>query len=89
MVRPAQPRSGGSDKFEDIGGEITSTDGVISTRHNAAAWLETLHNQDKQAPFGEWELALQSMETQFKDEQFEDILFVITYAGRTPEWPAY
>ena len=24
----------------------------------------------------------------FKNEQIEDVLFVITYSGTTPEWPA-
>jgi hypothetical protein len=41
-------------------------------------------------PIGEWELALPTDETTkniFKNEEIEDILFVITYSGRTPEWP--
>jgi hypothetical protein len=45
-------------------------------------------------PFGAWELALpntEEMRKRFDDEggneNIEDILFVITYSGRTPEWP--
>jgi len=43
------------------------------------------------APFGEWELALPNtdeLKSRFQNEEIEDILFVITYSGRTPEWPA-
>ena len=43
------------------------------------------------APVGEWELALANKEAVrqlFKDGQIEDVLFFITYAGRTPAWPA-
>ena len=78
----------GSDEFEDVGGEITSIDGVISTRQNAIHWLIKLHNQ---IPFGEWEFVLPNtdeIKNRFKNEKIEDILFVITYSGRTPEWPA-
>ncbi|MGZ8915534.1 MAG: hypothetical protein ACXW1Z_20805 [Methylobacter sp.] len=42
-------------------------------------------------PAGEWELALpntEEMRNRFKNEELEDILLVITYSGRTPEWPA-
>ena len=41
-------------------------------------------------PIGEWELALpntEEMKNRFKNEEIEDILFVITYSGRTPAWP--
>jgi hypothetical protein len=43
------------------------------------------------SPIGEWELALPNTEeikNRFKNEEIEDILFVITYAGHTPAWPA-
>jgi hypothetical protein len=46
---------------------------------------------NSKAPFGEWELRLPNTEevrNRFKNEEIEDILFVITYSGRTPEWPA-
>jgi len=40
-------------------------------------------------PFGDWELAL--LDTPggwklFKNEAIEDVLFVITFNGGTPEW---
>jgi hypothetical protein len=43
------------------------------------------------SPAGEWELALPNIEeirNRFKNEEIEDILFVITYSGRTPDWLA-
>jgi len=70
------------------GGSATSVDGIISTRRsNAASWASMVGK----APSGEWELALpntEDMKNRFKNEQIEDILFVITYSGRAPEWPA-
>lgn len=76
------------------GGEATSEDGVFSTRRgNAAAWTTITDSNLK--PFGEWELSLKAddpvkdkeIRDRFKNEEIEDILFVITYSGRTPEWP--
>ncbi|MGL5942561.1 MAG: neuraminidase-like domain-containing protein [Waterburya sp.] len=68
-------------------GEATSIDGIISTRRgNASSWTAMI---DK-SPVGQWELALANTDeakNRFKDEQIKDILFVITYAGRTPKWP--
>lgn len=70
-----------------VGGGAASIDGVISTRRgNAGSWTAMLGK----APFGEWELALPDMpeiRNYFKNDEIEDILFVITYSGRTPEWP--
>lgn len=43
------------------------------------------------SPFGERRLALPNtgeMKNRFKNEEIQDILFVITYSGRTPYWPA-
>jgi hypothetical protein len=43
------------------------------------------------APTGEWVLALPNtpeIRRRFKENEIEDILFVITYSGRTPAWPA-
>ena len=70
-----------------VGGSATSIDGIISTRKgNAGSWIAMLGK----VPVGEWELALpdnSEMKNRFKEEQIEDILFVITYSGRTPPWP--
>jgi hypothetical protein len=71
-----------------VGGSATPIDGVISTRRgNASSWTAMIGK----SPVGEWELSLPNTEEvkkHFQDEEIEDILFVITYAGRTPEWPA-
>ena len=70
-----------------IGGGASSTNGIISTlTGNAGSWTAMIGK----APFGEWELALPNtveMRNRFKNEQVEDMLFVITFSGRTPEWP--
>jgi len=70
-----------------VGGGTTSVDGVISTRRgNGTSWLPMIGK----SPFGVWELALpdsQEIRNRFKDEEVEDIFFVITFTGLTPEWP--
>jgi hypothetical protein len=75
------------DGIGTVGGGATSIDGLTSTRKgNASSWTSILGK----TPIGEWELALpntEEMKNRFKDEEVEDILFVITYSGRTPEWP--
>jgi hypothetical protein len=69
-------------------------DGVISTRRgNGGSWTLMIGK----SPIGEWKLAFPptppddpdplSPENLFKNEQIEDILFVITYSGQTPGWP--
>jgi hypothetical protein len=78
------------DKKVQVGGEASSEDGLYSTRGNASSWASTITDTDK-APVGEWELALPDtpdMRNSFKNEEIEDILFVITYSGNTPQWPA-
>jgi hypothetical protein len=80
---------------EPPNGGATSMDGIISTRSgNASSWTPMIG----ESPFGEWELSLKSddpvkdkenkeIRDRFKNEEIEDILFVITYAGQTPPWP--
>jgi hypothetical protein len=71
-----------------VGGSATPIDGVISTRRgNGSSWTAMIGK----IPIGEWELTLPNTEEikkRFQDEELDDILFVITYSGRTPEWPA-
>lgn len=71
-----------------VGGSATPIDGVISTRRgNGGSWTVMIGK----SPVGEWELTLpntEEMKNRFKDEEIEDILLVITYSGRTPEWPS-
>jgi hypothetical protein len=72
-----------------VGGEASSIDGIISTRTGSAgSWSNSIIGKD---PAGDWELALPNtveMKNRFKNEEIEDIFFVITYSGRTPDWPA-
>jgi hypothetical protein len=81
------------------GGRATSAGGLISTRRISGEGWRPI--QDR-SPFGEWELSLKSsnpdeeaaikedkeIRDRFENEEIEDILFVITYSGRTPAWPA-
>jgi len=72
-----------------VGGAATSIDGAISTRRgNGGTWASSFIGK---VPLGEWELVLPNtkpMRDRFGDEDIDDILFVITYSGRTPDWPA-
>jgi Tc toxin complex TcA C-terminal TcB-binding domain len=72
---------------ETVGGGATSIDGIISTRRgNASSWTPMIGKP----PFGEWELSLPDntqMREIFAKEQLEDVLLVITYKGRTSDWP--
>jgi hypothetical protein len=71
-----------------VGGAAVSIDGLISTRNgNGGGWAGLIGR----APFGQWELSLPNTEQVrgwFKQKQIEDVLFVLTYTGRTAEWPA-
>ena len=70
-----------------VGGVATPVDGIISTqRGNAASWTEMIGK----TPIGQWELALPNtseLKDRFKAGKIEDILFVVTCSGRTPDWP--
>jgi hypothetical protein len=73
-----------------VGGSATSIDGIISTRRgNAGSWTAMI----TKSPIGEWEFALPNTDdvrSLFADEpghqNIDDILLVLTYSGRTPEW---
>jgi hypothetical protein len=77
-----------SDGQIPVGGSADSVDGVISTREpNGANWLPITA---KKSPVGEWTLTLprtDAVKNLFRSGEMEDILFVITYSGRTPAWP--
>ena len=87
-IRGARLQFKSQDDQNPVGGFADSIDGIISTRRaNGSNWLTITGNKP---PIGEWELALPSDETirnVFRNEQIADILFVITYSGRTPQWP--
>jgi hypothetical protein len=86
-VPVAHLRFTGQGSAGSVGGGAISIDGVISTRRsNAGSWTAMLGK----SPFGEWELAFPDTEeirNRFKNEDIEDLLFVLTYTGRTPAWP--
>jgi hypothetical protein len=74
-----------------LGGPVTSVESIMSTRiGSAGSWISML----SPSPIGQWDLAFldtfpngrQSKDV-FKNEEIEDILFVITFSGRTPDWP--
>jgi hypothetical protein len=81
---------------KDGGGPLSSDgDGIISTRRaNAAVWQNSKNSLIAKLPIGTWELSLnykdflkdQDIRERFKREEIEDILFVITYTGRTSKW---
>jgi hypothetical protein len=70
------------------GGAALSVNALISTRQsNAGSWTGLLGK----APIGAWELALPDTDEirgRFTTGQIEDILFVISYTGLLPSWPA-
>ena len=74
-----------------VGGSASTLNGQISTRNqNAASWQSMLGKQ----PVGKWGLKLpngtkdlvEQSKKWFTDGQIEDILFVITVSGVSPEW---
>jgi len=71
-----------------VGGSVGGTlDGLVSTRRgNGSAWIPLLGK----SPTGNWELTLpntEEMKNRFANEDIDDLLFVLTYVGRTPAWP--
>jgi hypothetical protein len=86
-----------SDGVETGGGGGLSIDGVISTRRGNGAGWRAIADGIK-SPLGQWVLSFRSnpsdpiqdqrVQDYFKNEWIEDIIFLITYSGRTPQWPA-
>ncbi len=78
-----QQAGGGS-----LGGAGATINGLISTRAaNGSPWLSLVDSD----PTGNWCLTLPNTEetkNHFQSGDVTDILFVITYTGRAPEWPA-
>ncbi len=87
-------RKDGSEEVKNIKLSFTGNEwempetvnGMMSTRQgHGTGWADF---QGKQ-PVGEWILKLPNedgLKQAFKDESIEDILFIITYEGVTPEW---
>ena len=79
-------------------GPAQSINGVISTRRgnaqgNAPGWAASLASVsagDPPTPAGQWQLVLPNtndVKNHFQNQKIKDILFVITYAWHTPDWP--
>jgi hypothetical protein len=72
-----------------VGGGAQSADGIISTRRaNGSSWNSLIGK----SPIGQWEFIFEDtaeLRTAFEKEQIKDMVFVISYAGRTPPWPAF
>jgi hypothetical protein len=70
-----------------VGGKAPPAEQRISTRRgNGSSWLPMVGKPLD----GAWELSLPNtaqVRRLFKEEKIEDILFIITYVGRTPDWP--
>lgn len=67
----------------------TNKTGIAGTREgNAGSWIRITGNG--KSPVGKWTLALEDkpeIRKLFEDDQIEDILFVITFGGKSAEWP--
>lgn len=70
-----------------VGGEATPVEQRVSTRRgNGSPWMPMMGK----SVTGEWKLSLPNstkVKRMFDDEKIEDMLFVITYEGRAPQWP--
>ena len=79
---------GAASTLPPLGGDASSLRGLLSTRSGSAS---TWKNCVGVAPFGKWTLDL-SQDTALHDllaaDKLRDILFVVSYTGRTPAWPS-
>ena len=63
-------------------GTAPTRNGFINTRDPGVSW-----RWNGTVPIGEWEMTLDGgARSLFTDGKIEDILFVVTYEGRTPAW---
>lgn len=75
-------------KSEIVLSEITTEQGMISTRRNGLSWESLISGN---SPVGVWKLVLPNsadLHNKFQDEKIDDILLVFTYDHRTASWPA-
>ena len=69
------------------GGEVHTTEGIVSTRRPGGAPWQTLVGAN---PVGDWELRLPDdalTRSWFSEELIEDVVLVLTLSGTTPQWP--
>ena len=71
-----------------LGGDAGSERGLLSTRSGSASdWMDCIGVE----PFGKWTLDLSrdsELQTLLAEDKIRDILFVVSYTGRTPAWPS-
>ena len=70
-----------------LGGDAGSDRGLLSTRGSAASWKNCIGLP----PFGKWTLDLSrdaGLQALLAADKVRDILFVVSYTGRTPAWPS-
>lgn len=76
-----------------FGGPAVTSNGVASTRQDTFDTWDNIQGE----PFGEWSLTFEDdpddpaklkMRNMLKSGQVDDILFVVTFNGKTAEWPA-
>ncbi|MDN3249779.1 MULTISPECIES: neuraminidase-like domain-containing protein [unclassified Streptomyces] len=70
------------------GGTAKPVEGIISTRRgNAGSWMSSFTGRK---PVGEWELSLpdtEAVRARFVAGDMDDVLLVVSYSGRPPDWP--
>ena len=87
LLFEGQATDGGEVTPESFG-EAKSVDGLISTRRANVNWSD--HLSVTGMPFGKWTIVFAATEeftNYFREEQIEDILFVLSYTAETPAWP--
>jgi hypothetical protein len=76
------------DRAGSMGGSGSASNGAMGiSLGNAGSWTA----MQGRSPIGKWTLKFPKPDEAkkwFKDKQIEDMLFVITYSGLTPDWPA-
>jgi hypothetical protein len=79
---------GAASNAAPLGGNATSERGLLSTRSGSAfSWTDCIRVE----PFGKWTLDLSrdpELQSLFAADKVRDILFVLSYTGRTPAWPS-
>lgn len=79
---------GAASSAPPLGGDAGSERGLLSTRSgSASSWQNCIGV----GPFGKWTLDLSrdaELQASLAADKVRDILFVVSYTGRTPAWPS-
>ncbi|HEX6045640.1 MAG TPA: neuraminidase-like domain-containing protein [Pyrinomonadaceae bacterium] len=80
--------AGAAANVPPVGGDAGSERGLLSTRSGSApTWKDCVGIE----PFGKWTLDLSrdtELQSQLAADKVRDMLFVLSYTGRTPAWPS-